>query len=71
MTDKLLINAEHLHEAASLAAMMPSPERAGFDGDAIGEFIDGTTFHPPLDDMSVAYGILIGKLVVDVRDSRG
>jgi hypothetical protein len=70
MTDKL-ITEDHLHEAASLAAMMTSEERVDFEHDAIQNFIDGSTFHPPLDGMAIAYGIVIGRLAVKVRDSHG
>lgn len=69
MTDDL-ITEEHLHEAASLVSMMSREDRVDFEYDAIQNFIDGSNFHPPLDGMSVAYGIVVGRLATKVRDSR-
>lgn len=70
MSDDKLISTEHLHTAASLAAMATYEEQGGFEKDAIFGFIDSSTFHPPMDSQSLAYGILVGVLAVKARDER-
>jgi hypothetical protein len=68
MTD-ILITQEHLHTAASLAAMMRDFEESGLEQDAVQEFIDDSEFHPPMEAISLAYGILVGVLAVKVKNS--
>jgi len=69
MSDDIPITDEHLHSAASLAATMTNFEQSGLEENAVQEFIDDSEFHPPMDAVSLAYGILVGVLAVKVKNS--
>jgi hypothetical protein len=47
---------------------MKNFEGSGLEREAVEKFIDDSEFHPPMDALSLAYGILVGVLAVHVRD---
>ena len=68
MTKRLITTAD-LHEAATLTAMAGGFGDADFEEHAVWDFIESSVFHPPLDETALAYGILVGRISVLVRDA--
>ena len=71
MTDKKadLITAEQLHDAAYLVAKQESWQDTGLAENAVEEFLGTSTFTPPMDEVAISYGILIGVMSVKAKDS--
>jgi hypothetical protein len=57
---KLTITADDLHSAAAKFGTDSTEGDMSVDLDVIDEFISDSTFHPPMNNAALAYGIILG-----------